>query len=133
MAQLRRHGPLAAFDISLRLADTGAYVEGVRAAIRTRWPAARLWAFGHLGDGNVHVAVHVPDLDAAGRIELDQMVYGPLRALQGAVSAEHGIGIEKKPWLGQSRTPEEIALMRTLKRSLDPRNVLNPGRVFDLN
>ncbi|MNZ47232.1 putative FAD-linked oxidoreductase [compost metagenome] len=133
VAQLRRFGPLAAYDISLRLADTGDYVEGVRAAIQARWPTARLWAFGHLGDGNVHVAVLVPDLDAASRSELDRLVYGPLRALHGAVSAEHGIGIEKKPWLGQSRTPAEIALMRTLKRSLDPRNVLNPGRVFDLH
>jgi FAD/FMN-containing dehydrogenase len=131
VAQLGRWRPLAAYDISLRLADTETYVEGLRASIGTRWPAARLWAFGHLGDGNVHVAVHVPDLDAAGRIELDRLVYTPLQALGGAVSAEHGIGIEKKPWLGLSRTPAELAVMRVLKRSLDPSGVLNPGRVFD--
>ncbi|MEJ8822611.1 FAD-binding oxidoreductase [Variovorax humicola] len=131
VAQLRRSGPLVAYDISLRLADTGPYIEDLRGAIGRRWPGARVWAFGHLGDGNVHVAVHVPQLDAAGRSELDGLVYTPLQALRGAVSAEHGIGLEKKAWLAISRTPAEFALMRTLKQSLDPRGVLNPGRVFD--
>jgi FAD/FMN-containing dehydrogenase len=116
----------------LRLADTGAYVETVRVSVVARWPAARLWAFGHLGDGNVHVAVHVPELDSAARAELDRLVYTPLKALGGAVSAEHGIGLEKKAWLKVSRTPAELALMRLLKQSLDPEGVLNPGRVFDV-
>lgn len=132
VAQLRRIGPLVAYDISLRLADTGNYVERLQGAIRARWPAAHCWAFGHLGDGNVHIAVHVPDLSADEREELDRLVYSPLQALNGAISAEHGIGIEKKAWLGVSRTPAEIALMRMLKQNLDPKNVLNPGRVFDL-
>jgi FAD/FMN-containing dehydrogenase len=131
VAQLGRGGRPVAYDISLRLADTGAYVEGLRAVVHERWPGARLWAFGHLADGNVHVAVHVPDLDAAARAKLDRLVYAPLQALRGAVSAEHGIGIEKKPWLALSRTPAELALMRLLKQSLDPKRVLNPGRVFD--
>lgn len=132
VAQLRRAGPLAAYDISLRLADTGAYIEVLERAIAARWPGARLWAFGHLGDGNVHVVVHVPGLNDAMRRDLDLLVYGPLQALGGAVSAEHGIGLEKKAWLGLSRTPAALELMRQLKRTLDPKGVLNPGRVFDL-
>ncbi|MFM0222746.1 FAD-binding oxidoreductase [Paraburkholderia dipogonis] len=131
VAQLRRFGPLVAYDISLRLADTGHYVETVRAEIAQRWSGAGLWAFGHLGDGNVHLAVHVPDLDPQRRVELDTLVYSPLQALHGSVSAEHGIGIEKKPWLGVSRTPAEVNVMRLLKQALDPKGVLNPGRVFD--
>ena len=131
VAQLRRFGPLVAYDISLRLADTGHYVETVRSMIAQRWPGAQVWAFGHLGDGNVHLAVHVPGLDVQRRGELDAVVYAPLRALRGAVSAEHGIGIEKKPWLGVSRSPAEVNVMRLLKQALDPKGVLNPGRVFD--
>ncbi|MBO9695218.1 MAG: FAD-binding oxidoreductase [Sphingopyxis sp.] len=131
VAQLRRFGSLRAYDISLRLADMEAYLADLRTRIATRWPGARLWAFGHLGDGNVHVAVHVPE--DAGEVpkDLDALVYAPLQALGGAISAEHGIGTEKKGWLGISRTPAEIALMHGLKRALDPANILNPGRVID--
>ncbi|MCW8277368.1 FAD-binding oxidoreductase [Pseudomonas sp. PCH199] len=132
VAQLRHAGPLVAYDISLPLADTGDYVERLRGAILARWPAAHCWAFGHLGDGNVHVAVHVPDLSSDDRQVLDSLVYSPLQALRGSVSAEHGIGLEKKSWLGISRNPTEIALMRALKHALDPTGVLNPGRIFDL-
>jgi FAD/FMN-containing dehydrogenase len=132
VAQLCHSGPLAAYDISLPLADTDNYVECLRGAILARWPTAQCWAFGHLGDGNVHIAVQVPDLDANARKTLDSLVYTPLRTLKGSLSAEHGIGMEKKAWLGVSRTQAEIALMRTLKQSLDPKGVLNPGRVLDL-
>jgi FAD/FMN-containing dehydrogenase len=59
-------------------------------------------------------------------------VYAPLIAIGGSVSAEHGIGLEKKNWLNTSRTATELALMRQLKRTLDPKNLLNPGMVFDL-
>jgi FAD/FMN-containing dehydrogenase len=62
--------------------------------------------------------------------EVDALVYGTVRSLGGTVSAEHGIGLIKKPYLSYSRSPEEVALMRTLKAALDPRNVLNPGKVF---
>lgn len=126
-----QHSRLAAYDISLPLADTGNYVDRLRSVILTRWPTAQYWAFGHLGDGNVHIAVQVPDLDAGAREALDNLVYSPLQTLKGAISAEHGIGMEKKVWLGVSRTPSEIALMRALKRCLDPEGVLNPGRIFD--
>jgi FAD/FMN-containing dehydrogenase len=59
-------------------------------------------------------------------------VYEPLRDIRGSVSAEHGVGLEKKPYLGISRSADEIALMRTVKKALDPRGILNPGKIFDL-
>ena len=72
-------------------------------------------------------------LEATGqtRRAVEEIVYAPLAAIGGAISAEHGIGLEKKPWLSVSRTPEEIALMRVLKSALDPQGILNPGKVID--
>jgi len=58
------------------------------------------------------------------------VVYGLVRDFGGTVSAEHGIGLLKRPYLGHSRTADEIALMRTLKRALDPKGILNPGKVL---
>jgi FAD/FMN-containing dehydrogenase len=58
-------------------------------------------------------------------------VYEPLRKSGGSVSAEHGVGLEKKPYLDISRSSTEIALMRTLKRALDSKGILNPGKIFD--
>ena len=62
---------------------------------------------------------------------MEECVYEPLRAIKGSVSAEHGIGLEKKSYLNISKTEEEIRLMKKLKKSLDPNNILNPGKVFD--
>ena len=58
-------------------------------------------------------------------------MYAPLAGIGGSVSAEHGVGLDKKAWLSISRTPDEVALMRTLKQALDPRGILNPGKIFD--
>ena len=60
---------------------------------------------------------------------IEAAVYDPLKALRGSVSAEHGIGLEKKSWLGHSRSPAEVKLMQTLREALDPRGILNPGKV----
>ena len=63
--------------------------------------------------------------------QIESCIYEPLRDINGSVSAEHGIGLEKLPYLDISRSEEEINLMRTLKKSLDPNNILNPGKVFN--
>lgn len=117
------------FDVSLDVADVGAYVDDVTARIQDDLPDAFVAAFGHLGDNNIHISV-LPNQTAAEDV-VETHVYAALRPYGGAISAEHGIGIEKRRWLDISRTPEEIALMTTLKRSLDPRNILNPGKVID--
>jgi FAD/FMN-containing dehydrogenase len=127
--QTARWGMPFAFDVSLAIRDMPAYVERVRTELRAAWPQARAWVFGHIGDGNLHVVVSPDGLPADARPRLERIVYAPLEALGGAISAEHGIGLEKKPWLGLSRSAEEIALMRTLKHALDPKGILNPGRV----
>jgi FAD/FMN-containing dehydrogenase len=84
--------------------------------------------FGHLGDGNLHVTIGGPDEHAD---EVDDLVYGPIRSLGGSISAEHGIGRLKKRHLGRSRSAEEIALMRSIKATLDPDGILNPGVLFE--
>jgi FAD/FMN-containing dehydrogenase len=130
---LRQHTPLFLYDVSLPIRDMLAYADEVKASLTRRWPQSRFFALGHIGDGNLHFFVtpgeggDVAALHAAS----DEIVYRPLARLGGAVSAEHGIGLGKKEWLPVSRSPAEIALMKTLKRALDPKNILNPGKVID--
>ena len=129
VGQTNQHGAAFTFDVGLRIADMPAYVDQVRRSIFGRWPAAHLWVFGHLGDGNLHVITHVGDRSPEARHAVEDMVYQPLADIGGSVSAEHGVGLHKLSHLGISRNAGEIALMRTLKRALDPTNVLNPGKV----
>jgi FAD/FMN-containing dehydrogenase len=126
--QVARLGPTVTFDVSLRIVDMEGYVNGVRARLRDRWPQAALVVFGHLGDGNLHLIAGVGDAQATHAIE--DIVYAPLEALGGSISAEHGIGLRKRAYLPLSRAPAELAMMRTLKAALDPRGILNPGKIL---
>ncbi len=128
--QLNRLAPIFTFDVSLRIADMESYVADIKAALTERWPESQCVVFGHLGDGNLHVVIAVGDGGPEARGAVEEIVYGRLEPIGGSVSAEHGIGFEKRAHLRRSRSPEEIALMKTLKRKLDPKGILNPGRVF---
>ncbi len=127
--QMMRFGIPFTFDIGLPIPSMERYVQQVHDALRARWPECHCWTFGHLGDGNLHFVIQAGDGGAAVRREVEAIVYTPLASIGGTVSAEHGIGLEKKPYLALSRTAEELALMRTLKGALDPRGILNPGKV----
>jgi FAD/FMN-containing dehydrogenase len=83
-----------------------------------------------MGDGNLHMLVSVGDGDH--REAVSACVYEPLAEIEGSVSAEHGVGLEKKAYLSISRSDTEIELMRTLKRTLDPKGILNPGKIFEV-
>lgn len=131
---LRQYSPLFLYDISVPIRDMLAYVEVVRCNVLRRWPHSRFFVLGHIGDGNLHFFVAPgPNGDDPARLHAlsDEMVYAPLAAYGGAVSAEHGTGLEKKAWMGVTRSQAEIELMRMLKRALDPRNILNRGKVID--
>jgi FAD/FMN-containing dehydrogenase len=124
-------GAVITFDVSLRLQHMEAYVDALRRRLAQEWPGADCWVFGHLGDGNLHLLVRVGAEGADTRQRVEAMAYEPLAALGGSISAEHGIGLEKKSWLGISRDAEEISVMRRIKAALDPRGILNPGKIFD--
>lgn len=129
----RQHHLTFGFDVSLPVAEMEEYGEDVRSGIELHFGAeAVCWIYGHLADGNLHINVWAPDLTPDDRTTVEQVVYGALRLAHGSISAEHGIGLEKKAYLAWCRTPEELALMRQLKLLLDPTQILNRGRVFDV-
>jgi FAD/FMN-containing dehydrogenase len=129
--QLIRNYPIFTFDISLRIADMESYVAEVRARLLARWPKATLVVFGHLGDGNLHVVVGVGDSTA--KHDVEEIVYQGLGTRNGSVSAEHGIGLQKLGWLSFSRSSAELAVMRAMKTALDPKGILNRGKVLEMN
>ncbi len=119
------------FDVSLAIGDMREYVQQVRSGVLARYAGAHCFTFGHLGDGNLHFAILVGDDGHRERAGVEACVYEPLAAVGGSVSAEHGIGLEKRDWLSVSRTATEIDVMRALKAALDPNGILNPGKVFE--
>ena len=121
------------FDVSLAIADVGRYVEQVMARIRGDIAGALIAVFGHLGDNNIHISVLCEGNKTIHAKTIERHVYESLTPYRGAISAEHGIGLEKKPYLAISRSAEEIELMKSLKRSMDPKNILNPGKVVSLD
>lgn len=130
--QVLHGGVPVIFDISLPISEMEKFAEDVRTGLLTAiGDDHTLFVFGHLGDGNLHVVVRVrPEDYASARPKIEGVVYNGLRAFNGSVSAEHGIGLEKKPWLSVSRGESEVELMRMMKRALDPTNLLNPGKIF---
>jgi FAD/FMN-containing dehydrogenase len=122
--------PTYRYDVSLPIPEMPGYLRAVEAAIGARWPAGRCEVMGHVADGNLHLFVQ-PNEAGTTPTQSDEIVYGLLRSLGGSVSAEHGIGFEKKAWLRHSRSEQEVRLMRDLKRALDPAGILNPGCVVD--
>jgi FAD/FMN-containing dehydrogenase len=86
-----------------------------------------------MGDGNLHLFVSCGKDGQSTRHRVEEIIFVPLQAIGGSITAEHGIGLEKKAWLHLSRTPEEIALMQLLKNTLDPKGILNPNKILPLS
>jgi FAD/FMN-containing dehydrogenase len=117
---------IASGDISVPIQNIEAFVSASQSAVQAIDPATEFIVFGHLGDGNLHYVIRTPQgYEAMAR------VYELVAAHGGSISAEHGIGIDKKPWLHLSRSATEIDAMRRLKLALDPKGILNRGRIFD--
>ena len=126
-------GPIIGFDIGLPTPVMHATSQAMVAAIHQQWPNAVVLFFGHIGDSNLHVVVHVPGLgDAQPHRAVDDLVYPLVEKVHGSVSAEHGVGLIKKPFLNFSRQPSEIALMQKSNDITIEAYKVNPGKIFDL-
>lgn len=125
-------GPCLSYDVGLRLRDIPTYANQVCDQLEAQLPGSACFVFGHIGDGNLHIMAG-PAADAHDREKADAAVYGVLAEFAGTtVSAEHGIGVEKRSHLGDTRSPAVIAAMKTVKAVLDPRGSLNPSKIFEL-
>lgn len=128
---VRDFRPFYAFDVSLPVGDMQEYMQRVTAQLHGQFPLGRIAFLGHVGDGNLHIAIGAGE--SQDRETVERCVYEPLRQYGGSVSAEHGIGLEKKHWLEISRDATERGLMQDLKRLMDPKGILNPGKIFDMD
>ncbi len=123
-------------DISLAVSRIPTYVAETDAALARAFPGIRLVNFGHLGDGNLHYNVQAPLGTPAADFLRDQehavnkIVYDAVTAHDGSFSAEHGIGSFKREELRERKSPVALSLMRAIKGALDPRNLLNPGKML---
>ena len=123
-------------DIALPVRELEGFCAELEVFFEAEYPGWEIALFGHIGDGNLHVNVMKPDsMDRADFLartkQADHAIFALVRKYHGSISAEHGIGLLKKDYLGYSRAPEEIALMRAIKRALDPQGIMNPGKVLD--
>ncbi|MGQ3165327.1 MAG: FAD-binding oxidoreductase [Hydrogenophaga sp.] len=119
-----------AFDIGLPQTAMDDYARACKAELAEKVPGLESVFYGHIGDGNVHIVAYRAGDKVQPKDEVEEVVYGLVQKYGGTVSAEHGIGTIKRRWLGHARSPEQIALMRTLKNAMDPKGILNPGKVL---
>ncbi len=131
----KAEGLLYRHDVSIPASRIPDFIVAAGAALERAYPGVRVICFGHLGDGNLHYNCFVPgrsraDPAAHEATDVNQVVHEVVRDFDGSFSAEHGIGQAKRSALAQHKTALELELMRMIKRTLDPRNILNPGKVL---
>jgi len=121
---------LVNLDISMEIGLLGDFAEACGEKLLARFAGAHVSFYGHLGDGNLHVAVSVPDASDKDIKAISTIAYDLVRERRGSISAEHGIGTLKRAYLSYSRSEAELDVMRRLKATLDPHGNLNPGKVI---
>lgn len=131
----RQEGKALKHDISVPIGRMQEFLVRGDVLIAELMPDAKLLAFGHVGDGNLHYNVTLPgdctsEAWRAAGAKLTTAIYDLVAELGGSFSAEHGVGRLKKAYLEQYRGGAELALMKRLKKTLDPQNILNPGKVI---
>lgn len=124
-------------DISVTISKVPDFVEDVDKVVQEAYPDFEIVWFGHIGDGNMHLNILKPTDLAKEEFfqrcgEVSRWVFDIVAKYNGSISAEHGVGMTKKPYLGYSRSEEEIACMKAIKAVFDPNNIMNPGKLFDV-
>jgi FAD/FMN-containing dehydrogenase len=116
-------------DVAVAVSRTPRLIELAGERLRRRFPQVEVFAFGHVGDGNIHYNVGPPEL-VAQRAEVNRIVYDVVAELGGSISAEHGLGQLKRDEIRAHKNALELELMRRIKQSLDPHGIMNPGKVL---
>lgn len=130
-AGLATYFPFVSYDVSMALVDMPRFVDAATENLHRRYPQARIMFYGHAGDGNLHAIATIGETSVEIRRAIDTAIFDAVRSVGGSIAAEHGIGQSRAPFLSWTRSPEELMLMRTLKAALDPKNILNPGKLLD--
>ena len=137
-AEAGRHdGPGTSYDISVASSRIPAFIEDASNAVRAVLPDVRPAPMGHMGDGNLHFNFKAPigmtpETWRQYKQAVTRAVNDMLRDYDGSISAEHGIGSEKVGELAHYADPVKMATMRAIKRALDPQNLMNPGKIFEV-
>ena len=122
---------LQSFDVGFELNDIAPFVERLKQRMAQSWPEKPVFVFGHIGDGNLHIVLANNDEEHARREEHSKVLYEVTSEFSNStVSAEHGIGLEKKQYLNHSRSQDQIQVMQRLRAAMDPASMLNAGKVF---
>ena len=130
----REFGGAAGFDVSVPVSALAAYVRAMEAALSAVEPGLGAFVFGHVADGNLHIVLDRPEpFPDALRSRVEAAIYGPLAALGGVFSAEHGVGSKRIGHLLERADPVRLAVMREIKALLDPGGVCNPGKVLPVD
>jgi FAD/FMN-containing dehydrogenase len=122
-------------DLSVRVSRVPEFLRRMQALVDEVCPDFEAVWYGHIGDGNLHMNIIGPQQLGLAEFEarchdISEQTYALTQALGGSISAEHGIGLLKQPWLDRVRTPAEIALMQGIKRVFDPAGIMNPGKLL---
>lgn len=124
-------------DISVKVSQVPSFLEASEALVSEAYPDFEIIWFGHIGDGNLHLNILKPANLAVEDFykrcdEVSERVFDLVRKFGGSISAEHGIGMLKKPYLHYSRGAVELDYMKAIKQVFDPQNIMNPGKLVDL-
>ncbi len=123
-------------DISVKVSKVPQFLQEVDSLVTSAYPDFEIIWFGHIGDGNVHLNILKPESLAAEAFfekcaKVSNLVFEIVEKHGGSISAEHGVGLLKKPFLHYSRSPAEMAYMKAIKKIFDPNNIMNPGKLID--
>jgi FAD/FMN-containing dehydrogenase len=132
---MRGEGRQAKHDVSVPVADAPAFLDAADAAVARIAPGARVMAFGHLGDGNIHYDILKPEGakdDALAPVlsAIETAVHDEIARFDGSISAEHGVGLARRDEIARRKAPIEIDMMRRIKAALDPQGIMNPGKML---